>query len=70
LPQRSGGQPGASDFADAEHSGSSIDRSRIRLQLAAGGKAFAGHPPGSTLCILRGLADLNFLLEIEAIAAV
>jgi hypothetical protein len=40
------------------------------LQLAAGGKAFAGHPPGSTLCILRGLADLNFLLEIEANAAV
>ena len=31
---------------------------------------FAGHPPGSTLCILRGLANPNFLLEIEAIAAV
>ena len=30
---------------------------------------FAGHPPGSTLCILRGLANPNFLLEIEAIAA-
>jgi enamine deaminase RidA (YjgF/YER057c/UK114 family) len=33
-------------------------------------KYFAGHPPGSTLCILRGLANPNFLLEIEAIAAV
>jgi 2-iminobutanoate/2-iminopropanoate deaminase len=31
---------------------------------------FAGHAPGSTLCILRGLANPNFLLEIEAIAAV
>ena len=31
---------------------------------------FAGNPPGSTLCILRGLANPNFLLEIEAIAAV
>jgi enamine deaminase RidA (YjgF/YER057c/UK114 family) len=31
---------------------------------------FAEHPPGSTLCILRGLAHPNFLLEIEAIAAV
>ena len=31
---------------------------------------FAGQPPGSTLCILRGLAHPNFLLEIEAIAAV
>jgi 2-iminobutanoate/2-iminopropanoate deaminase len=31
---------------------------------------FAGHPPGSTLCVLRGLANPNFLLEIEAIAAV
>src|SRR4030095_3648438 len=31
-------------------------------------KYFAGHPPGSTLCILRGLANPNFLLEIEAIA--
>ena len=34
-------------------------------------KAYFGeHPPGSTLCILRGLANPNFLLEIEAIAAV
>ena len=33
-------------------------------------KYFAGNPPGSTLCILRGLANPNFLLEIEAIAAV
>ena len=31
---------------------------------------FGEHPPGSTLCILRGLAKPNFLLEIEAIAAV
>jgi enamine deaminase RidA (YjgF/YER057c/UK114 family) len=30
---------------------------------------FGKHPPGSTLCILRGLANPNFLLEIEAIAA-
>src|SRR5262249_6077845 len=30
----------------------------------------AGPPPASTLCILRGLATPNFLLEIEAIAAV
>lgn len=31
---------------------------------------FGEHPPASTLCILRGLANPNFLLEIEAIAAV
>ena len=31
---------------------------------------FGDHPPASTLCILRGLANPNFLLEIEAIAAV
>ena len=31
---------------------------------------FGDHPPGSTLCILRGLAHPSFLLEIEAIAAV
>jgi len=31
---------------------------------------FGEHPPGSTLCILRGLAHPNFLLEVEAIAAV
>ena len=31
---------------------------------------FAGHPPGSTLCVLRGLANPNFLIEIEAIAVV
>jgi enamine deaminase RidA (YjgF/YER057c/UK114 family) len=31
---------------------------------------FGGNPPGSTLCVLRGLANPNFLLEIEAIAAV
>jgi enamine deaminase RidA (YjgF/YER057c/UK114 family) len=32
--------------------------------------AFGGDPPASTLCVLRGLANPNFLLEIEAIAAV
>jgi enamine deaminase RidA (YjgF/YER057c/UK114 family) len=31
---------------------------------------FGKHAPASTLCILRGLANPNFLLEIEAIAAV
>ena len=31
---------------------------------------FGSNPPGSTLCVLRGLANPNFLLEIEAIAAV
>jgi enamine deaminase RidA (YjgF/YER057c/UK114 family) len=31
---------------------------------------FKDHPPGSTLCILRGLAHPHFLLEVEAIAAV
>jgi enamine deaminase RidA (YjgF/YER057c/UK114 family) len=31
---------------------------------------FGKRPPASTLCILRGLANPNFLLEIEAIAAV
>jgi enamine deaminase RidA (YjgF/YER057c/UK114 family) len=31
---------------------------------------FGGHPPASTLCVLRGLANPNFLLEIEAVAAV
>src|SRR4030095_17053334 len=31
---------------------------------------FAGAAPASTLCILRRLANPNFLLEIEAIAAV
>ena len=31
---------------------------------------FGGHPLGSTLCVLRCLANPNFLLEIEAIAAV
>ena len=32
--------------------------------------AFKGNPPGSTLCILRGLANPNFLVEVEAIAVV
>ena len=31
---------------------------------------FGETPPASTLCVLRGLANPNFLLEIEAIAAV
>jgi 2-iminobutanoate/2-iminopropanoate deaminase len=31
---------------------------------------FGDSPPASTLCVLRGLANPNFLLEIEAIAAV
>lgn len=31
---------------------------------------FAGNAPGSTLCIVRGLANPNFLLEVEAIAVV
>ena len=31
---------------------------------------FGDHPPASTLCVLRGLANPNFLLEIEAIVAV
>src|SRR5258708_31266583 len=31
---------------------------------------FGKHPPASTLRVLRGLANPNFLLEIEAIAAV
>jgi len=30
---------------------------------------FGENPPGSTLCVLRGLANPNFLLEVEAIAA-
>lgn len=31
---------------------------------------FGANPPASTLCILRGLANPNFLVEVEAIAAV
>ena len=31
---------------------------------------FGDNPPASTLCVLRGLANPNFLLEIEAIATV
>ena len=31
---------------------------------------FGANPPASTLCVLRGLANPNFLLEVEAIAAV
>jgi enamine deaminase RidA (YjgF/YER057c/UK114 family) len=43
------------------------DVSKARTLLA---EYFAGNPPASTLCILRGLAHPNLLLEIEAIAAV
>lgn len=31
---------------------------------------FGPNPPASTLCILRGLANPNFLVEVEATAAV
>ncbi len=31
---------------------------------------FGSNPPASTLCVLRGLANPNFLVEVEAIAAV
>jgi 2-iminobutanoate/2-iminopropanoate deaminase len=31
---------------------------------------FGANPPASTLCVLRGLANPNFLVEVEAIAAV
>ena len=31
---------------------------------------FAGEPPASTLCVLRGLAHPGFLVEVEAIAVV
>jgi 2-iminobutanoate/2-iminopropanoate deaminase len=31
---------------------------------------FGDNPPASTLCVLRGLANPNFLLEVEAIAAI
>jgi len=31
---------------------------------------FGDSPPASTLCVLRGLANPHFLLEVEAIAAV
>lgn len=31
---------------------------------------FGNNPPASTLCVLRGLANPNFLVEVEAIAAV
>jgi len=42
-----------------------VPKARAMLQ-----SHFAGNPPGSTLCILRGLAHPSFLLEVEAIAAV
>lgn len=31
---------------------------------------FGSDPPASTLCVLRGLANPNFLVEVEATAAV
>jgi 2-iminobutanoate/2-iminopropanoate deaminase len=31
---------------------------------------FGGHPPGSTLCVFRGLPNPNFLIELEAISVV
>lgn len=31
---------------------------------------FGSNPPASTLCVLRGLANPNFLVEVEAIAVV
>ncbi len=31
---------------------------------------FKDHPPASTLCVLRGLANPNFLVEVEATAVV
>ena len=31
---------------------------------------FGSNPPASTLCVLRGLANPSFLVEVEAIAAV
>lgn len=31
---------------------------------------FAGHPPASTLCILAGLAQPAYMIEIDAIAVV
>lgn len=31
---------------------------------------FGANPPASTLCVLRGLANPSFLVEVEAIAAV
>lgn len=31
---------------------------------------FGTNPPASTLCVLRGLANPSFLVEVEAIAAV
>ena len=34
------------------------------------GKHFKNYPPPNTLCVLQGLANPSFLLEIEAIAVV
>ena len=31
-------------------------------------KHFSGNPPASTLCVLQGLADPRFLVEVEATA--
>ncbi len=35
-----------------------------------GNTDFGDSPPASTLCVLRGLANPHFLLEVEAIAVV
>jgi enamine deaminase RidA (YjgF/YER057c/UK114 family) len=59
--------------SDATHSGRVSELARIARPPKARGilhTYFAGQPPAGTLCILRGLANPNFLLEIEAIAAV
>jgi 2-iminobutanoate/2-iminopropanoate deaminase len=42
-----------------------VPKARVILQ-----EYFGDSPPASTLCVLRGLANPNFLLEIDAIAAV
>lgn len=47
-----------------------IDGRHVPLARALLAQYFGSNPPGSTLCILRGLAHPDFLLEIEAIAAV
>ena len=33
-------------------------------------KYFAGQPPASTLCILAGLAQPDYMIEVDAIAAI
>ena len=64
-------QAGGASFADVTKvtiyivNPHDVGKARNLLQ-----RYFAGNAPGSTLCILRGLANPNFLLEVEAIAAV